>query len=62
VWITKTQVGPLSSEQAPEDLLDQVSRFEKAGAKVATGGRAFEQGAYMQPTLLTNLKEESLLL
>jgi hypothetical protein len=24
----KTQVGPLSSEQAPEDLLDQVSRFE----------------------------------
>ena len=52
-----TQVGPLSSEQALEDLLDQVSRFEKAGAKVATGGkRAFEQGAYMQPTLLTNLK------
>ena len=54
---TKTQVGPLSSEQALKDLLDQVSRFEKAGAKVATGGkRALEQGAYMQPTLLTNLK------
>jgi hypothetical protein len=28
-------------KQAPEDLLDQVSRFEKAGAKVATGGKAF---------------------
>jgi hypothetical protein len=26
----KTQVGPLSSEQAPEDLLDQVSRFESS--------------------------------
>ena len=38
----KTQVGPLSSEQALEDLLDQVSRFQKAGAKIAT--------------LLTNLK------
>ena len=53
----ETQVGPLSSEQALLDLLDQVSRFEKAGAKIATGGkRAFETGAYLQPTLLTNLK------
>ena len=52
----ETQVGPLSSEEALTDLLDQVSRFEKAGAKIATGGkRAFETGAYMQPTLLTNL-------
>ncbi|AWG21113.1 succinate-semialdehyde dehydrogenase [Flavobacterium faecale] len=52
-----TQVGPLSSEEALQGLLDQVKRFEKAGAKVATGGkRAFEEGAYMQPTLLTNLK------
>jgi succinate-semialdehyde dehydrogenase/glutarate-semialdehyde dehydrogenase len=53
----ETQVGPLSSEEALQDILDQVKRFEKAGAKIATGGkRAFEEGAYMQPTLLTNLK------
>jgi succinate-semialdehyde dehydrogenase/glutarate-semialdehyde dehydrogenase len=51
------QVGPLSSEEALKEILDQVARFEKAGAKVATGGkRAFAEGAYMQPTLLTNLK------
>jgi succinate-semialdehyde dehydrogenase/glutarate-semialdehyde dehydrogenase len=31
-WI-QTQVGPLSSEEALIDILDQVERFEKAGAK-----------------------------
>jgi succinate-semialdehyde dehydrogenase/glutarate-semialdehyde dehydrogenase len=47
---------PLSSEEALKDLLDQVNDL-KAGAKVVTGGnRAFDEGAYMQPTLLTNLK------
>jgi len=53
----KTQVGPLSSEEALQNLLDQVQRFEKAGATIVTGGkRAFDTGAYMQPTLLSNLK------
>lgn len=53
----ETQVGPLSSEEALEGILDQVKRFEAAGAKIAIGGkRAHEEGAYMQPTLLTNLK------
>jgi succinate-semialdehyde dehydrogenase/glutarate-semialdehyde dehydrogenase len=44
----KTQVGPLSSEQALEDLLDQVSRFESSKSS-NWWYRAFEQGAYMQP-------------
>ena len=53
----ETQVGPLSSEEALQNLLDQVQRFEKAGATIVTGGkRAFDTGAYMQPTLLSNLK------
>jgi acyl-CoA reductase-like NAD-dependent aldehyde dehydrogenase len=52
-----TQVGPLSSEEALINILDQVERFEKAGAKILVGGkRAFDTGAYMQPTLLTDLK------
>ncbi|WP_016989072.1 NAD-dependent succinate-semialdehyde dehydrogenase [Flavobacterium sp. ACAM 123] len=52
-----TQVGPLSSEEALINILDQVQRFEKAGAKILVGGkRASDTGAYMQPTLLTNLK------
>ncbi|MFT5713749.1 MAG: acyl-CoA reductase-like NAD-dependent aldehyde dehydrogenase, partial [Flavobacterium sp.] len=53
----ETQIGPLSSEGALIDILDQVKRFEKAGATVLVGGkRASDVGAYMQPTLLTNLK------
>jgi acyl-CoA reductase-like NAD-dependent aldehyde dehydrogenase len=53
----ETQIGPLSSEDALIDILDQVKRFEKAGATVLVGGkRASDVGAYMQPTLLTNLK------
>jgi succinate-semialdehyde dehydrogenase/glutarate-semialdehyde dehydrogenase len=34
-----TQVGPLSSEEALIDILDQVERFEKAGAKILVGGK-----------------------
>jgi succinate-semialdehyde dehydrogenase/glutarate-semialdehyde dehydrogenase len=38
-WI-QTQVGPLSSEEALIDILDQVERFEKAGAKILVGGKS----------------------
>jgi succinate-semialdehyde dehydrogenase/glutarate-semialdehyde dehydrogenase len=31
---SNTQVRPLSSEEALIDILDQVERFEKAGAKI----------------------------
>ncbi|MBE0393327.1 succinate-semialdehyde dehydrogenase/glutarate-semialdehyde dehydrogenase [Flavobacterium sp. 7E] len=52
-----TDVGPLSSEEALQGLLEQVKKFEAAGATVVVGGkRASKEGAYMQPTLLTNLK------
>jgi succinate-semialdehyde dehydrogenase/glutarate-semialdehyde dehydrogenase len=37
--IPKTQVGPLSSEEALQDIPDQVKRFEKVQAKIATGGK-----------------------
>lgn len=54
---SNTQVGPLSSEEALVNILDQVKRFEEAGAKVLVGGkRASDTGAFMQPTILTNLK------
>lgn len=53
----ETQLGPLSSEDALLNILDQIKRFEKAGAKVLIGGkRASDTGAFMQPTILTNLK------
>jgi acyl-CoA reductase-like NAD-dependent aldehyde dehydrogenase len=37
-----------------------VKRFERTGAS-ATGGKRALKKAHMQPTLLTNLKEENLL-
>jgi succinate-semialdehyde dehydrogenase/glutarate-semialdehyde dehydrogenase len=54
-----TQLGPLSSEGAAEHLADQVNRSIKGGAKVLLGGkRADRKGAFMEPTILTDLKPD----
>ena len=52
-----TELGPLSSEEAAVQLEDQVSRSVKGGAKVLLGGKRVDRpGAFMQPTILTDLK------
>jgi succinate-semialdehyde dehydrogenase/glutarate-semialdehyde dehydrogenase len=52
-----TDLGPLSSEEAAVHLADQVKRSVDEGAKVLLGGkRADREGAFMEPTILTNLK------
>jgi succinate-semialdehyde dehydrogenase/glutarate-semialdehyde dehydrogenase len=52
-----TELGPLSSEEAAVHLADQVKRSVDEGAKVLLGGkRANCEGAFMEPTILTNLK------
>ncbi len=52
-----TQLGPLSSEEAAKHLEDQVRRLVAAGAKVALGGKRINRkGAYMEATILTNIK------
>lgn len=52
-----TEVGPLSSEAAAVQLADQVDRSVAAGAKVLLGGkRPDREGAFMEPTILTDLK------
>ncbi len=52
-----TELGPLSSEEAAVLLADQVKRSVDKGAKVLLGGkRADREGAFMEPTILTNLK------
>ena len=52
-----TDLGPMSSEEAAEHLADQVNRSVDGGAKVLLGGkRADREGAFMDPTILTNLK------
>lgn len=51
-----TELGPLSSEEALLHLIDQVERSVNAGATVLLGGkRVDEPGAFMEPTILTDL-------
>jgi succinate-semialdehyde dehydrogenase/glutarate-semialdehyde dehydrogenase len=52
-----TNLGPLSSEAAAVHLADQVKRAVDEGVKVLLGGkRADREGAFMEPTILTDLK------
>lgn len=52
-----TELGPLSSEDAAVQLADQVDRSVKAGARVLLGGKRPDRpGAFMSPTILTDLK------
>jgi succinate-semialdehyde dehydrogenase/glutarate-semialdehyde dehydrogenase len=56
----KTTLGPLSSEQALVDLLKQVDDAVAKGAKVLIGGKRIDRaGAYMEPTILTDIKPEN---
>jgi succinate-semialdehyde dehydrogenase/glutarate-semialdehyde dehydrogenase len=53
----ETELGPLSSEEAAVHLADQVKRSVDEGAKILLGGkRADREGAFMEPTILTDLK------
>jgi succinate-semialdehyde dehydrogenase/glutarate-semialdehyde dehydrogenase len=52
-----TELGPLSSEEAAVHLADQVKRSIDEGATVLLGGkRSKREGAFMEPTILTDLK------
>jgi len=53
----KTQLGPLSSEAAAVQLADQVKRSVAEGAKIVLGGKRLDRpGAFMEPTILTDIK------
>jgi len=53
----KTTLGPLSSESAAVDLAKQVDDAVAAGAKVVLGGKRIDRaGAFMQPTILADIK------
>lgn len=52
-----TTLGPLSTEAALVKLLDQVTRAVAQGATLVMGGKRIDRpGAFMQPTILTNIK------
>ncbi|PKZ41257.1 succinate-semialdehyde dehydrogenase [Kytococcus schroeteri] len=51
-----THIGPMSSAQAKEDLLEQVRDAVEKGATVHTGGAGIEgPGAFVQPTVLSGI-------
>lgn len=49
-----TEVGPLARKDLSDQLQEQVSRSIDQGAEVVIGGG--QQGAYHEPTVLTNVK------
>jgi succinate-semialdehyde dehydrogenase/glutarate-semialdehyde dehydrogenase len=52
-----TTLGPLSTEGALVQLLAQLEAAVKGGAKVVLGGKRIDRpGAYMEPTILTDVK------
>jgi succinate-semialdehyde dehydrogenase/glutarate-semialdehyde dehydrogenase len=56
----KTTLGPLSTESALQQLLEQVDHAVAKGAKVMMGGKRIKrEGSYMEPTILTNIKPEN---
>ncbi len=52
----ETYVGTLAREDLAKDLEKQINSSVKAGAKIAIGGK--RQGAYFEPTVLTNVTEK----
>jgi len=53
-----TAIGPIVSEGALEQLLDQVGRAKGAGATIVCGGRRIDRpGFYMEPTIITGIDE-----
>ena len=55
-----TTLGPLSSEGALQNLLKQVNLAVKHGATLLLGGkRADHAGAFMQPTILSNISVDN---
>ena len=56
----KTTLGPLSTEEALVDLLEQVEGAVAHGAKVALGGKRVDRpGSFMTPTILTHITKDN---
>ncbi len=57
---SSTELGPVSSAGALEELDGQVKAAVKAGARVLTGGRKLDRpGSYYAPTVLSNITKDS---
>ena len=53
-----TTLGPMCSEIALLNLIDQVDRSVSAGARIVMGGKRLDRkGAFMQPSVLTDIRK-----
>jgi succinate-semialdehyde dehydrogenase/glutarate-semialdehyde dehydrogenase len=58
--VATTTLGPLSTEDALQHLLIQLEQAVAGGAIVLMGGKRIDcPGAFMQPTIITNLKPDN---
>jgi succinate-semialdehyde dehydrogenase/glutarate-semialdehyde dehydrogenase len=58
--LASTDVGPLATANIRDDLHDQVTRAQKTGATLLTGGRKVEgEGYFYMPTVLANISRKS---
>lgn len=56
----KTTLGPLSTESALVQLLEQVEAAVAHGAKIDLGGKRIDRpGSFMEPTILTNVTPQN---
>jgi succinate-semialdehyde dehydrogenase/glutarate-semialdehyde dehydrogenase len=56
----KTTLGPLSTESALVALLKQVDGAVEKGARLVMGGKRIDRpGAFMEPTILTDIKPDN---
>lgn len=54
----ETELGPIAREDLLNELIDQVDRSVKAGAKLLTGGKRIErEGFYYPATVLSNVSK-----
>jgi len=55
-----TQLGPMSSEAAAEQIAAQVQKAVDGGATILLGGKRLNRkGAFMEPTIITNLESDN---
>lgn len=55
----ETTLGPLSSEKAAEDVAAQIKKAAEQGANIVLGGKRMDRaGAFLEPTLITEITPE----
>jgi succinate-semialdehyde dehydrogenase / glutarate-semialdehyde dehydrogenase len=54
------ELGPMSSETAAENIIDQIKRSVDAGATLLMGGKRVDsKGAFVQPTILADIQPDN---